>query len=106
LPSVPDVDRTCDNEDEEPKAMANRPQFSLKAILGIMAVLSVPLAMLATQYGELAEFGLILALPVVGGCVGYCLGGWKHVGVGALIGLIVMWVLYAATMKIVSGQYR
>ena len=66
--------------------MPNRPQFSLRSILIIVAVLSVPLGMMVSPQ---ALLGVLLLLPVAGGCVGYLVGGRDKVVTGVLIGVIV-----------------
>ena len=64
----------------------NYPRFTLKALLGVTAVLCVPLAF--TSAGS--PFGPFYLLPVTGGCVGYLAGGWRHVITGFLVGLLVV----------------
>ena len=68
--------------------MPNRPQFSLKAILVIVAVLSVPLAMFATRNGLPRLWGVVLLFPILGGCVGYLAGGGHRAGTGIAIGIL------------------
>jgi hypothetical protein len=69
-------------------AATNRPQFSLKAVLNIIAVMSVPLAMIATQNLLLIVWGILLLFPFSGGCTGYLLGGWQRAGDGILFGIL------------------
>ncbi|MBC8868009.1 MAG: hypothetical protein H8E44_01260 [Planctomycetes bacterium] len=66
--------------------MSKRPQFSLKAILVIIAVLAVPMALFATRNEQWEELGVILLFPVVGGCWGYVTAGWKGIAIGVSIG--------------------
>ncbi len=77
--------------------MFKRPQFSLKALFVIIMVLAVPLGMLVSGDDVLAPIGELLASPVVCGCIGYLLGGWKRGWVGAFIGLIAYCVIPACT---------
>ncbi len=70
--------------------MSKRPQFSLKAILVIIAVLAVPLGMLASGQWLLVRLAVCLACPTVGACAGYLCGGAKGASKGALIGLIIL----------------
>ena len=72
--------------------MAIQPRFTLKAILGCIAAVSVPLAMMAA--GE--EFGWLILFPVAGGCVGYLAGGWGGVMTGGFIGLLAWFVMVLA----------
>jgi hypothetical protein len=69
--------------------MANRPQFSLKAVLIIIAVLSVPLAMMASGQKTLMALGVVLACPTLGACGGFLCNGDKGAPWGAFIGLVV-----------------
>jgi len=71
--------------------MPKRPQFSLKAILVIIAVLAVPLAMMVSGDGLLFLFGCFALCLAVGGSVGYLLGGSE----GACVGMgLVLSILY------------
>ncbi len=69
--------------------MPNRPQFSLKAILIFTAVLSVPLAMIATRDKATGPLGILLLFPVLGGYAGYFVGGRRRAGDGIAIGIII-----------------
>ena len=66
--------------------MSKRPQFSLKALLVIIAVLSVPLAMMGSEDRILFAFGCFVLLLTGGGTLGYLLGGWNYAIVGVLFG--------------------
>ena len=74
--------------------MSKRPQFSLKALLVIIAVLAVPLGMMVVgdRIGDrdCALFGAVYALPVLFGCIGYLLGGWRGVAIGVVTTLVAM----------------
>jgi len=78
--------------------MPNRPRFSLKAMLVIIAVLSVPLAMIATWYPTLSVIGYYLLFAVGGGSLGYLLGGRRHtihgLGIGLFLGLVLPHVIW------------
>ncbi len=67
-----------------------RPQFSLKAILVIVAVLSVPFAMFVSK-GILHPIGGIILVPTIATCAGYLVRGWY----GAIWGLVFSPVLGA-----------
>jgi len=56
--------------------MSKRPQFSLKAILAIVAVLAVPLALMVSGDEDFALAGSLYGLPVLLACIGYLLIGW------------------------------
>ena len=78
--------------------MSKRPQFSLKALLVIIAVLAVPLAMMVHDADSLVEenlfaWGAFLALPVLFCCIGYLLGGWEGVLNGLLAALATMCII-------------
>ena len=71
-----------------------RTQFSLKAIMVIIAVLAVPLGMLVSgDYLYLVPLGGILVLPAVFACIGYLLRGWEGVVIGVLTGLVLFWLI-------------
>ena len=63
----------------------SRPQVSLKAILVIIAVLAVPLGMIASGPHYLAPLGVLLALPVLFGSIFYVISGWRGVPIGVLL---------------------
>ena len=65
-----------------------RPQFSLKAILVIIAVLAVPLGMMVSGDAAAVLVGRILAPAALLGCIGYLIGGSNGAWAGAFIGLI------------------
>ena len=71
--------------------MRHGPRFTLKAILGCTAALSVPLALAAA--GE--QLGAVLLLPVVSGCIGYLEGGWDGLTLGVLLAVLAIPVLLA-----------
>jgi len=73
--------------------MSERPQFSLKAILVIIAILSVPLGMMVSEDGRNILLGMIIALPILFGCIGYLLGKWAGVMIGVLISLVAIWLV-------------
>lgn len=68
--------------------MPNRPQFSLLAVLVIIAVLAVPLAMIATHAAVPVFIAGLLLFPILGGSVGHLVGGKRLAGIGVLIGLL------------------
>ena len=74
-----------------------RPQFSLKAMLLIVAVLAVPLGMMVSADHLLFLFGCYALCIGIGGSVGYLLGGWERACVGMGIGMLLalaLWILY------------
>ncbi len=79
--------------------MPNRPQFTLKAILAILTVLSVPLGMMVSGYGGLRVIGYFLLLATSGGSLGYLLGGRGLAFIGAGVGLYMA----AATGRVFFG---
>jgi len=80
--------------------MPARPQFSLKAILVIIAVLSVPLAMMRMS----VWIGVLFLLPALSGSVGYLLGGKERMPYWLAAGLLVMVFLQHALIEI-SGVF-
>jgi hypothetical protein len=73
-------------------AMTHQPRFTIRAMLGCTAALCVPLAIMAA--GE--AFGFVALFPVVGGCVGYLLGGSGGVMTGGFVGLLVWFAIVMA----------
>jgi hypothetical protein len=82
-----------------------RPQYSLKAILVIMAVLAVPLGLAATW--ELTEMAIALAITpsFVGGSIGYLIAGEKGALVGVTAGVagVFLGLLLAAVWMYATG---
>ena len=60
-----------------------RPRFGLRAILVIIAVLAVPLGVVTTWELTTLALAALITPPILGGCLGYVIAGWK----GALVGL-------------------
>jgi len=77
--------------------MSKRPQFSLKALLVIIAVLAVPLAMMVSGVYVLAGGGAILAIPALFGSLGYLLRGRDGAAIGVLTAgaamCLIWWVV-------------
>ena len=70
--------------------MTNKPQFTLKAILGCTTALCVASAMI----NRCDEFLAVYYVPVVvGGCVGYLVKGWQGLWVGAFLGALVALII-------------
>lgn len=69
----------------------NRPRFTLKAILGCTAALSVPLAVFAAGI----EFGLPCLVVVACGCTGYLVHGRDGVILGLMLGIPTVLVVGA-----------
>ena len=67
--------------------MANRPRYSLKAMLVFIAMLSVPLAMIQGHGWE--GLGVLLLFPVVGGAIGYLIDGMDGLEKGMIFGLLI-----------------
>jgi len=66
--------------------MSKRPQFSLKALFVITAILAVPLALLGSEGRILFNLGLFALSLAGGGSLGYLLGGWRYAIVGVALG--------------------
>ena len=64
-------------------------QFNLAALFGVTAVATVPLAMITNGDRETRFWGCVLAAPIVGGCVGFLIGGWGGVWPGIVIAVIL-----------------
>jgi len=69
-------------------AMPRLPQYSLKGILVIITVLSVPLGMLVSRNERWEVLGVAVVFLVVGGLWGYITRGQKGVVIGVTIGLL------------------
>jgi len=74
--------------------MSKRPQFSLKAILVIIAVLAVPLGMLVSGEYDLVAGGAILAIPALFGSMGYLLRGRDGAAIGVLTAIVAMCLIW------------
>ncbi len=104
--SVADLEVRCDNETSTkgPHAMPNRPQFSLKAILVIIAILSVPLGMIATRKSSWVICGVGFLAVAISVSVSYLTRRWR----GTLAYLMIEFVLVsfiaaAVVMALVFG---
>jgi hypothetical protein len=69
-----------------------RPQYSLKAILVIVAVLAVPLGMVVSGNDVLFGLGCFSLFVAGGGSLGYLVGGWKYALLGMAVGVCVAFV--------------
>lgn len=69
--------------------MTTRRQFSLFAILVIIAALSVPLAMVGSGFAAVVFGVLTVLLSTAGAVVGYFSGGQRAARLGFYIGLAV-----------------
>ena len=69
--------------------MTARSQFNLKAILVIIAVVSVPLAMVGSGFAAVVFGALAVLLSAAGAIVGYLGGGQKNAQIGFYLGLAV-----------------
>lgn len=85
--------------------MATRWQYSLKAILLIVAVLSMPLAMAVSGIPLLIGLGVFSAFPLVGGSIGYVIRGWDGARKGVDIGSMIIIVLMAAGLFLLVTSY-
>ena len=62
----------------------------MKGILGIIAALSLLLALFVSRDDLLIRVGLGLLLPIVGGCGGYLIAGRSGVGTGTVASLCLL----------------
>lgn len=69
--------------------MSKRPQFRLKAILVIVAVLSVPMRMFASGHRHTTSFAYYTSSLADGGSLGHLAGGWKYAFKGVSLGASV-----------------
>jgi len=76
--------------------MSERPQFSLKALLVIIAVLGVPLGMMGSVNDLLFLLGIYITCVNLGGSVGYLLGGGKWALLGTGIGTLAAMIALSA----------
>lgn len=70
-------------------SMARPWQFSLKSLLVVMAVLSVPFWMVTNRDGAVRFWGLVLLGPIGCGCAGFLAAGWGGIWPGIAIGAIL-----------------
>lgn len=69
--------------------MPQRPQFSLKEILAIITLLSLPMTLMAVQHPVLRSLGVAYGVVFLGGSVGYLINGWKGAGIGAFLAFAI-----------------
>jgi hypothetical protein len=69
--------------------MARPWQFDLRALLIALAALSVPFWMMAHADVAVRFWGLVLLLPVVGGCVGFVAARWAGIWPGICLAVLV-----------------
>jgi len=74
--------------------MGGRWQFSLKAILVVIAVLSVPLAMIASRQGAFVLMAALILPAVIGACGGYLVKGWEGAQTWMSRGIMVVLIAY------------
>ena len=73
--------------------MARPWQFSLKSLLAVMAVLSVPFWMVTNADKSVRFWGLVLLGPILCGCAGYLAAGWGGIWPGIAVGAILTAVI-------------
>ena len=77
-----------------PTASMARPwQFSLKSLLAVIAVLSVPFWMVTNSDESVRFWGKVLLGPILCGCAGYLAAGWGGIWPGIAIGAILTAVI-------------
>jgi hypothetical protein len=64
-------------------------QFSLKSLLAVTAVLSVPFWMVTNRDVAVRFWGWVLLGPMACGCAGYLAAGWGGIWPGIAIGAIL-----------------
>jgi hypothetical protein len=69
--------------------MSIRPRFTIKALLGVMLTVSLPLAMIAAD-GDWLLGGALLLVPVTGGVIGYLIREWRGVYPGSIAAMVVV----------------
>ena len=72
--------------DETRPPMARPWQFSLKSLLAVTAVLSVPFWMVTHDDKSVRFWGLVLLGPIACGCAGHLAAGWAGIWPGIVIG--------------------
>ena len=84
--------------------MPNRPSYSLKAILVIIAVLSVPLGMIAARERSWMICGVGLLAVAISVCVGSFTRGWRGVSTDLMIGFVIAsFIVVAVVMALIFG---
>ncbi len=78
--------------------MNKQRQFDLKAILVIIAVLSVPLAMIATRERSWMICGVGFLAVTVSICIGCVTRGWRGAPADLLIGSAILGVIVLAVI--------
>ena len=77
-----------------PTASMARPwQFSLKSLLAVIAVLSVPFWMVTNSDESVRFWGKVLLGPILCGCAGHLAAGWGGIWPGIAIGAILTAVI-------------
>jgi len=71
------------------KEMARLWQFSLRSLLAVVAVLSVPCWMLTYRDASVRFWATALLGPILGGCAGYLAASWAGVWHGVAIGTLL-----------------
>ena len=86
--------------------MSKRPQFSLKAILVIIAVLAVPMGLMATWQLTTMAVAVLITPPTLGGCVGYFVAGRLGAVLGVAVGVasLILLALLVAVWVYVTGE--
>lgn len=64
-------------------------QFNLAALFGVTTAATVPLAMIISDDRAVRFWGCVLVIPILGGCVGYLLGGWGGAWPGIAIAVLL-----------------
>jgi hypothetical protein len=72
--------------------------------LGIVTVISVPLALLTSSNPWIATLGFFLLPPLVLGCANYLWSGWRKMEWGILIGMVALAPL-CATIAVLWGPF-
>ena len=74
---------------------AKRWQFSLQAMLSVITVLSVPFWLMTNRDVAVRFWGVVLLVPMLGGCAGYLAAGWYGLWPGVCLAVLVGLVLGA-----------
>ena len=73
--------------------MSKRPQFTLKAILVIITVLSVPFAMIVSGNTALSYTGFVILLNVAFFSLSYLLSPWTLTSLGKAVAAFVLLIV-------------
>ncbi len=83
--------------------MMRKPQFTLKDVFGVILVLSIPLAMIATGNRDVVWVGAYLLFVAAGGCIGYLACAQAGIALGFVLAIVAGNTALFVAMRASSG---